>query len=272
MTVPLTDAEVRAYVAHQLKLAGTEGTVLTPVFTEEGLQGACHRLARNPATGQHDRRSRPSQRLAARGADHRGGGRPACARRLRQPFEPRRSDGAPVGQGAGSDAPRPTTDGAGSRSTCRSSSCCCGGRGVPVRVDPASPCPAGAEREGLAVRRPPARSSRSQRRCTDLIQPTRTSDAAPSALQNPEPRLPDVPVRPAVLRPPERPVASPETRPAPAVRRPAPDVTLRDREATGEHRRRGPGDAAQPGSGHRRLRPAAPEALARSAAAKRPRR
>ena len=38
MTVPLTGAEVRAYVAHQLEVAGAEGTVLAPVFTDEGLR------------------------------------------------------------------------------------------------------------------------------------------------------------------------------------------------------------------------------------------
>ena len=60
---------------------------------------------------------------------------------------------------------------------------------------------------------------------TELIQPTRARDPGPSTLQSPEPRPPDVPARPAVLRTPERPAASPETRREPVVQRPAPDVT-----------------------------------------------
>ena len=220
MTVPLTDAEVRAYVAHQLKVAGSE----EPVLTEEGLQElatASQGIPRLVNTiADLALLSRARQGAPTIGAEVVR----QCARRLRQPLGLAERAG-PRRAKAPARIPR-------ARRPRRRAALY-----LPVFVlllavvgylygsaqhrDPRREPGTSASSSAAPSPDRPASGG-----VSGLVQSTRTGDAAPAALPNPEPRTPDVPVRPAVLRPPELQTgASPDTLPAPVVRRPAPALT-----------------------------------------------
>ena len=217
-TVPLTDAEVHAYVAHQLKLAGTE----EPVFTEAGLQELATTSQGIP------RLVNTIADLALLSSSQQGAPTIGaevvrqCARRLGQPLsladrlEPRRAK-------APARMPRAR------RSRRRVALY------LPVLVlllagvgylygsarhrDPRRE-PGESASAALSLDRPASGGM------SGPVQSTRAGDAASAAPPNPE-LPPPVPARPAILQRPEPQAgASPEAPPAPVIRRPAPGPQL----------------------------------------------